>query len=59
MLFKVILFLSVVKVCKSANILAIYPTPAVSHQVVFQKITQDLLERGHNLTVLTPSSTNM
>lgn len=39
----------------AANILAIDPTPSVSHQIVFQTLTMDLLDRGHNMTVLTPN----
>ncbi|KAL4716805.1 hypothetical protein ACJJTC_001961 [Scirpophaga incertulas] len=35
------------------RILAIYPTPSISHQVVFRKITLELLERGHQLVVIT------
>ncbi|XP_070509619.1 UDP-glycosyltransferase UGT5-like [Chironomus tepperi] len=46
-------------VAECANILAIYPTPSVSHQIVFQRITKDLLDRGHKLTVLTPNPLNL
>jgi len=47
------------KLSESANILAVYPTPSVSHQIVFQRITKDLLDRGHKLTVLTPNPLNL
>lgn len=36
-----------------ANILCIYPRPAFSHQNVFRAITEKLLERGHQVTLLT------
>lgn len=38
----------------SARILAIFPTPSISHQIVFRALTQDLSKRGHELTILTP-----
>ena len=38
----------------SANILGIFPTPSISHQVVFQALMKDLAARGHHLTILTP-----
>ncbi|CAG9799734.1 unnamed protein product [Chironomus riparius] len=53
-----VLFIST-KISESANILAIYPTPSLSHQIVFQRITKDLLDRGHKLTVLTPNPLNL
>lgn len=37
-----------------AKILAVFPVPSISHQVVFRKITQKLVERGHEVTVITP-----
>lgn len=38
-----------------ANILMIFPTPSISHQIVFQALVKDLAARGHHLTVLTPN----
>ncbi|CAD0205761.1 unnamed protein product [Chrysodeixis includens] len=38
----------------AARILAVYPTPSISHQVVFRPITQELLKRGHEVVVVTP-----
>ncbi|XP_058826486.1 UDP-glucosyltransferase 2-like isoform X2 [Topomyia yanbarensis] len=38
----------------SAKILAIFPTPAKSHQIVFGALTEALLARGHQLTVMSP-----
>lgn len=46
---------AIIKLSKSADILGIYPTPSVSHQIVFQALTKDLLSHGHNLTMLTPN----
>lgn len=39
----------------SAKILGIFPTPSVSHQVVFQPIWKELSLRGHQVTVITPN----
>ncbi|KAI5645182.1 UDP-glucoronosyl and UDP-glucosyl transferase domain-containing protein [Phthorimaea operculella] len=39
---------------KSARILAVYPTPSISHQVVFRPLTLGLAKRGHEVIVLTP-----
>ncbi|XP_045540165.1 UDP-glycosyltransferase UGT5-like isoform X2 [Papilio machaon] len=37
-----------------ARILAVFPIPSISHQVVFRPIIQELLKRGHELVVITP-----
>ncbi|KAK9892172.1 hypothetical protein WA026_018374 [Henosepilachna vigintioctopunctata] len=39
----------------SANILAHFFVPSVSHQYVFQPIWKELSLRGHNVTVITPN----
>ncbi|XP_050356515.1 UDP-glucosyltransferase 2-like isoform X12 [Nymphalis io] len=39
--------------CECANILAVFPTPSISHQVVFRPIVQELARRGHDVTVVT------
>ncbi|XP_072946224.1 UDP-glycosyltransferase UGT5-like [Epargyreus clarus] len=36
-----------------AKILAIFPTPSISHQVVFRPITHELAKRGHEVVVIT------
>nr|AUC64289.1 UDP-glucuronosyltransferase [Plutella xylostella] len=38
---------------ESARILAVFPTPSISHQVAFRPLTQELAKRGHQVTVLT------
>ncbi|XP_063700663.1 UDP-glycosyltransferase UGT5-like [Culicoides brevitarsis] len=38
----------------SHRILAIFPTPSISHQVVFRPVIQKLAARGHHVTLLTP-----
>lgn len=38
---------------ESARILGVFPTPSISHQVVFHALVKDLAARGHHLTVLT------
>ncbi|KAJ8733177.1 hypothetical protein PYW08_001475 [Mythimna loreyi] len=45
-----IFFLSRVE---AARILAYFPTPSVSHQVVFRPLTEALASRGHEVTVIT------
>ena len=42
-----------IQAVKSANILGIFPTPSISHQVVFHALMKDLATRGHQLTILT------
>uniref|UniRef100_A0A1Q3FQR5 UDP-glucuronosyltransferase n=2 Tax=Culex tarsalis TaxID=7177 RepID=A0A1Q3FQR5_CULTA len=39
---------------ESARILAIFPSPAKSHQIVFRALVEGLLDRGHQLTVMSP-----
>ncbi|XP_068623979.1 UDP-glucosyltransferase 2-like [Battus philenor] len=39
---------------KPARILAVFPTPSISHQVVFRPLTQELAKRGHDVVVVTP-----
>ncbi|CAK1589576.1 unnamed protein product [Parnassius mnemosyne] len=39
----------------AAKILAVFPVPSISHQVVFRPLTQELVLRGHELTVITPN----
>ncbi|XP_063897133.1 UDP-glucosyltransferase 2 isoform X3 [Helicoverpa armigera] len=38
----------------AARILAVFPVPSISHQVVFRPLTQELARRGHEVTVITP-----
>ncbi|XP_037052099.1 UDP-glucosyltransferase 2-like [Bradysia coprophila] len=38
---------------ENARILGVFPTPSISHQVVFHALMKDLAARGHHLTVLT------
>ncbi|CAH0403384.1 unnamed protein product [Chilo suppressalis] len=47
--------LLLLSVCRNdaARILAVYPTPSISHQVVFRPLTLELLKRGHELVVIT------
>ena len=52
---KLIQLISLVIVAKvdSARILAYFPTPSISHQIVFRPLTQALAERGHEVIVVT------
>lgn len=47
--------LTAVHTTRSARILGVFPTPSVSHQIVYQPIWKELSLRGHAVTVLTPS----
>lgn len=38
----------------TGRILCIFPTPSLSHQIVFRHITLELVSRGHEVVVLTP-----
>ncbi|XP_072946227.1 UDP-glucosyltransferase 2-like [Epargyreus clarus] len=45
--------LSTLSVTNTARILAVFPSPAISHQVVFRVLTQELVKRGHEVVVIT------
>ncbi|CRK97520.1 CLUMA_CG010909, isoform A [Clunio marinus] len=47
-----IFLMSSINSSSAANILAIFPTPSISHQVVFRAITDELENRGHTLTIV-------
>ncbi|XP_061384722.1 UDP-glucosyltransferase 2-like [Danaus plexippus] len=49
----VIIILLIFKGIESARILAYFPTPSISHQVVFRPIIQELARRGHEVVVVT------
>lgn len=38
---------------RAARILAVFPTPSISHQVVFRPLVHELARRGHDITVIT------
>lgn len=55
-LFEFVLIFAVLQLAnrsESARILGVFPTPSISHQVVFHALVKDLAARGHQLTVLT------
>lgn len=52
----VILVLLLAENSENARILGIFPTPSISHQIVFHALMKDLAARGHHLTVLTTDS---
>lgn len=43
---------------ETARILAVFPTPSISHQIVFRPLTQALSRRGHEVTVVTTDPVN-
>ncbi|XP_070509433.1 UDP-glycosyltransferase UGT5-like [Chironomus tepperi] len=49
-------FLIFIHAVHSAKILGIFPTPSISHQVVFQALMKDLAARGHELLILSPDT---
>lgn len=54
--FKFSAVVSIILFCikvECSKILAIYPTPSISHQFVFRALTKELIKRGHELTVIT------
>lgn len=48
------LFVNVIVIIKSAKILGVFPMPSISHQSVFRKLTHELANHGHQVTVITP-----
>ncbi|CAD0205779.1 unnamed protein product [Chrysodeixis includens] len=46
-------YLFLLNTTESARILAVFPTPSFSHQVVFRPLTLELAKRGHDVTVIT------
>lgn len=55
----VVIILSLSNLVNSARILALFPTPSYSHQLVFRSVTEALAARGHELVILTPNPVNM
>jgi glucuronosyltransferase len=49
----VLLVTTIVAKNEAARILAVYPTPSLSHQIVFRPLTLELLRRGHEVLVIT------
>lgn len=49
-----ILILIAVSAASGSKILGVFPTPSISHQIVFQPIWKELSLRGHEVTVITP-----
>ncbi|XP_045506845.1 UDP-glucosyltransferase 2-like [Colias croceus] len=50
----IVLIANIISITNAARILAVFPTPAISHQVAFRPLTHELARRGHNVTVITP-----
>nr|XP_034826576.1 UDP-glucuronosyltransferase 2B31-like [Maniola hyperantus] len=45
--------INIISPISGAKILAVFPTPSISHQVVFRPLVQELVSRGHEVTVIT------
>ncbi|XP_053619944.1 UDP-glucosyltransferase 2-like isoform X2 [Plodia interpunctella] len=52
-MYRVFIFSLLIINIDTARILAVFPTPSISHQVVFRHLTKELADRGHKVTVLT------
>ncbi|XP_023937655.2 UDP-glycosyltransferase UGT5-like [Bicyclus anynana] len=46
-------FITIVLLCDCAKILAVFPTPSISHQIVFRPLVLELVKRGHEVVVIT------
>ncbi|KAJ8733176.1 hypothetical protein PYW08_001474 [Mythimna loreyi] len=53
MWYIVVAYIFVLSRVEAARILAYFPTPSISHQVVFRPLTEALASRGHEVTVIT------
>lgn len=53
-LLNYVIIFSICHISRAARILAIFPVPSISHQLVFRELTQELARRGHELTIITP-----
>lgn len=54
-LASLLFFFTFENVCDCANILAVFPTPSISHQIVFRPVMHELAKRGHQVTIITPN----
>lgn len=52
--FLMVCLLSKIASDEAARILGVFPTPSISHQVVFRPLMQELARRGHEVVVITP-----
>lgn len=52
-ILNLIYFLILINCGESANILAVFPTPSLSHQKVFRPLIHELAKKGHLVTVIT------
>ncbi|XP_041972604.1 UDP-glucosyltransferase 2-like isoform X1 [Aricia agestis] len=48
-----LVLLALVSTVTCARILAVFPMPSVSHHLVFREITQEFINRGHEVVVIT------
>ncbi|XP_045506848.1 UDP-glucosyltransferase 2-like [Colias croceus] len=51
----IVLIANIISITNAARILAVFPTPAISHQAAFRPLTHELARRGHDVTVVTPN----
>lgn len=50
-----LVLLVIISTSEAARILAVFPTPCISHQIVFRPLIYELAKRGHEITVITPA----
>ncbi|XP_023937620.2 UDP-glucosyltransferase 2 [Bicyclus anynana] len=49
----VLILFQLLVISRTAKILAVFPVPVLSHQLVFRELTQELARRGHHVTIVT------
>lgn len=47
-------FIWSIKLSNGAKILALVPVPTRSHHILFEQLTNELADRGHKVTLITP-----
>lgn len=53
LVYNILTLVAVSSICDAARILAVFPTPSISHQVVFRPLTRELAKRGHDVVIIT------
>ncbi|XP_050677196.1 UDP-glycosyltransferase UGT5-like [Leptidea sinapis] len=53
-MYKLLIMTIIIGRISASRILAVIPTPSISHQVVFRPLVQELARRGHEVNVITP-----
>lgn len=54
LVYNILVIAAISSACEAARILAVFPTPSISHQVAFRPLTLELARRGHEVVIITP-----